>query len=58
MKKFAIIENGIVGGVIVADSDISYMTDLLYIELDINQNVNIGDIFDGKTFISAEYYNV
>jgi hypothetical protein len=57
MKKFAIIENGIVGGVIVADSDISYMTDLLYIELDINQNVSIGDIFDGKTFISAEYYN-
>lgn len=54
MKKFAIIENGIVGGVIVADSDISYMTDLLHIELDINQNVNIGDIFDGETFIPVE----
>lgn len=54
MKKFAIIENGIVGGVIVADSDISHMTDLLYIELDIDQNVSIGDLYDGKTFISIE----
>jgi hypothetical protein len=54
MKKFAIIENGIVGGVIVSDSDISHMTDLLYIELDINQNIKIGDLYDGKTFISVE----
>jgi hypothetical protein len=54
MKKFAIIENGIVEGVIVADSDISHMTDLLYIELDMNQNVSIGDLYDGKTFISVE----
>jgi hypothetical protein len=48
-KKYAIIENGIVANIIVANENPSIMTDLLCIEVD--DTIQPGYIYDGINFI-------
>ena len=49
IKRYAIIENGIVASIVVAENNPSTMTDLLCIEVD--ETVQIGYLYDSNTFI-------
>lgn len=49
MNRYALIENNIVVSIVVADTDPSYMTDLLCIEVD--NTVEVGDIYENGKFI-------
>jgi hypothetical protein len=48
MNRYALIENNIAVSIVVSDTDPSYMTDLLCVEVD--NTVEVGDIYEDGEF--------
>lgn len=54
-KRYAIIEDGVVANIIVAEKNPSFMTNMICIEVD--TNVQIGYLYDGGNFIENNISN-